>query len=935
MTPPLTTSKAPLSLAAGETHAYLVTVPAGRLLHIVADQQGIDIVLALKRSGGEALLEIDSPNRNRGTEELWWIAPEDGARRVEVRPWSPAPEGRYRLAEVAVRPPSPDDRLRADACQAVARAQRLRAAGDPVAARRELAAAREIWRRTGEPLQEALVELRLAEVATAAGETGDGESSYRAALALFRRLGEGRQEVFALLKMGEARRLAGNLDGAWRVHAEALRLAQLRGLDDDEAAALNNQALILEARGELRAVLPKYRRALAIFRKINDRHQAAQVLENLGVASSLLGLFDEAEKALTESLALRRELGDVYGEGEVLTGLGWIYRLRALAGGGDEARERARTLLESALARRRAAGDVAGEAGTLDRLGTVHREAGRWREALSCYQNALRLLSRRPPGRDRAHTLNNIAEVWLNRGHPDIAHRFASQSLALFTALEAPDLHGEAHVHFLLGRSAAALGDSKVARRELGKTLDIVEDLRSGLGDQTLTLPFFALRQLYFDGAIEALMRLDALKPGGGFAMLALEVSEKARMRTLLDSLAERRDKDRNRLDRREVRPLTAGRIQGLLDEETVLVEISLGEKQGFLWAVDRHGLRAYPLPGRGFFEPLVRDVYKGFSRRNGDRAAARRLSGMILGPAVDQLRAARRLVIVTDGLLAYVPFGALPWGPEGRPLLEHCEIVRLPSATTLAALRRRTPTGPAGKNTVAVLADPVFSSWDRRVHRSGVSPKVQEPADRKELTRSVRDLGLDGLLRLPATRREAEAIAALAPGSFVALDFSAGREALDSPAVRNARLLHLATHGLLHPEDPALSGIVLSLVDEQGRPREGFLRAEEIAGLDLSADLVVVSACKTALGPEVRGEGLLGLGRAFLRAGARRVLVSLWQIEDNSSAALMKRFYEGFLREGLPPAAALRRAQLSLRDEPGWADPFYWAGFEIQGDWR
>jgi len=127
----------------------------------------------------------------------------------------------------------------------------------------------------------------------------------------------------------------------------------------------------------------------------------------------------------------------------------------------------------------------------------------------------------------------------------------------------------------------------------------------------------------------------------------------------------------------------------------------------------------------------------------------------------------------------------------------------------------------------------------------------------------------------------------------------------------------------------------VLSLVDEQGRPRPGFVRAEEIAGLDLSADLVVVSACKTALGPEVRGEGLLGLGRAFLRGGARRVLVSLWAIEDRSSAALMERFYEGLLRERLPPAAALRRAQLGLRSEPDWADPYYWAGFEIQGDWQ
>ena len=349
---------------------------------------------------------------------------------------------------------------------------------------------------------------------------------------------------------------------------------------------------------------------------------------------------------------------------------------------------------------------------------------------------------------------------------------------------------------------------------------------------------------------------------------------------------------------------------------------------------VDRNGLSTYPIPGRSTLEPLVRQAYRALSRTGGDLEAVRRLARLLLPPA-NRLQA-KRLALVTDGLLAYIPFAALPM-PDGRPLLEGHEIVRLPSATTLLVLRRRTPARPAAAGRVAVLADPVFSPWDGRVHRSGSTPApaAREPADRPDLTRSVRDLGLASLLRLPATRHEAETIAALAPGSLVALDFSAGRETLTSPAVRNARILHLATHGLLDPKDPALSGIVLSLVDEQGKPQAGFLRADEIAGLDLSADLVVVSACKTALGPEVRGEGLLGLARAFLRGGAKRAIVSLWNVDDRSSAALMERFYEGLLRDRLPPAAALRRAQLSLRGEPAWSHPASWAGFELQGDWE
>ncbi|HYG61029.1 MAG TPA: CHAT domain-containing protein, partial [Thermoanaerobaculia bacterium] len=202
-------------------------------------------------------------------------------------------------------------------------------------------------------------------------------------------------------------------------------------------------------------------------------------------------------------------------------------------------------------------------------------------------------------------------------------------------------------------------------------------------------------------------------------------------------------------------------------------------------------------------------------------------------------------------------------------------------------------------------------------------------------LTRSIRDLGLDHLERLPGTRREAERIADLDPGSFVALDFFAGREILSHPAVRRARLLHLATHSLMNPRNPALSGIVLSLVDEQGRPQQGFLRADEIAELGLSADLVVLSACKTALGPEVRGEGLLSLARAFFEGGASRVVVSLWAVEDNASADLMTRFYDGLLRQGLPAAAALRQAQLATRDAAEKNGRSEWAAFELQGDWR
>jgi CHAT domain-containing protein len=262
---------------------------------------------------------------------------------------------------------------------------------------------------------------------------------------------------------------------------------------------------------------------------------------------------------------------------------------------------------------------------------------------------------------------------------------------------------------------------------------------------------------------------------------------------------------------------------------------------------------------------------------------------------------------------------------------------VSVPSATTLAVLRREASGRSAPGWRVAVLADPVFDRRDPRVlggsASSGSAPDVVDDA----LTRSMQETGLRRLERLGASRREAQAISTLAgPGeSFVALDFLASRAVAMGAEVSGARVVHFASHGLLNGRHPELSGVVLSLVDERGHPKDGFLQARDIYKLRLSADLVVLSACQTALGKDVRGEGLLGLARGFMYAGAPRIVASLWQVPDRATSELMKHFYEGVLKQGLRPAAALRAAQIAIRREKRWASPYYWAAFTLQGDWN
>jgi CHAT domain-containing protein len=301
---------------------------------------------------------------------------------------------------------------------------------------------------------------------------------------------------------------------------------------------------------------------------------------------------------------------------------------------------------------------------------------------------------------------------------------------------------------------------------------------------------------------------------------------------------------------------------------------------------------------------------------------------------------------------LQYLPFDALPVpAAAARPdapddelplLVSRHEIVALPSVSTLAAIRRERPrSAPAGQ-LIAVLADPVFSSDDQRV-QSRPAPAAGAPAaaDVEFEQLAVRAVaarsGASGLARLLHSSEEADAIVAAAPAgtAWAAKAFAASRETAMSTQVGQFRIVHFATHGLIDSEHPELSGIVLSMVDPAGGRVNGFLQLHDIYNLSLSADLVVLSACDTALGKDVKGEGLIGLTRGFMYAGARSVVSSLWKVDDRATAELMGLFYKAMLQDGLPPAAALRSAKEALRRQRRWHAPYFWAGFVLQGEYR
>jgi CHAT domain-containing protein len=272
-----------------------------------------------------------------------------------------------------------------------------------------------------------------------------------------------------------------------------------------------------------------------------------------------------------------------------------------------------------------------------------------------------------------------------------------------------------------------------------------------------------------------------------------------------------------------------------------------------------------------------------------------------------------------------------------------------LPSASVLALQRQELANRKQAPQGVAVVADPVFELKDERVTEALANKKRQNktpppvatlPAkpQNETLISALRSVGADASLhRLVMSRTEAADIASVVPANqlFKALGFQANRPLILSGALSKYRYIHFATHGVIDSEHPELSGVVFSTVDENGKEQDGYVRLYEIYNLNLPAELVVLSACQTGVGKQIRGEGLMALTRGFMYAGAARIVASLWKVDDSATAALMAHFYKEMFTNGKKPAAALRAAQQYISAQKRWQSPYFWAGFVLQGEWR
>jgi CHAT domain-containing protein len=838
-----------------------------------------------------------------------------------------------------------------------------------------LALSRRLGSRTGEARQLT----GLGAVLQRSGKIKESFEALDAAQRINRQLDDRAAEVMTLRWIGNAWMAAGERGKSRDISEQALALAKQLGDRAETGLLLNNIAVVLGYENQWQRAIELFDQAAALYAEGGQQAEEAAALINIGVGWGSLGEHRKAIGYFERALPISRSLGDRGREVFILTYLGIAHAeaaepdpaLKYLAAGLELSRKLKLTRVE-ALA--------------LNHIAKMNQAAGQHAEALENYGAVRRIWREVGNTRGEAHVLVNVGSVLGSMGRCAEARTSFNEAIAVSRQIE--DRVSEGAALWRLAQLDRDEGQLFDAYERAQAAVAIAEAFRSRSTAQQFRAAFLATARDQYELQIDILMRMHERAPAAGFDVLALQASERARARGLVETLEEAQAQIRHHADpalvarelqvrqllndkavaqtrllssrpkaeqaaalAREIEELTEelhqveGRIRAssprygalfdpgtltlaqirqLLDEETMLLEFSLGMHRSHAWAVTLDSLRTYALPPRATIDALARRVHMLASsraaspaeRRRIDReyeTAATELSTMLLGPLASELRG-KRLVIAAEGALQYIPFAALPLAADH-------EIAIIPSAATLEILRRD-PARAVPEKTLMIFADPVFSHSDPRV-------RAAQDASRGGSAR---------MPRLPLTRLEAASISRLVPTTSIttALDFHASRATAMGEDLRRHRIVHFATHGLVDSVHPELSGVVLSLVDERGRAQDGFLRLHDIYNLELDADLVVLSACQTALGKEIRGEGIVGLTRGFMHAGVPRVVASLWKVDDRATAELMRRFYEGMLgSRRLRPAAALRAAQVEMASSAMWARPYYWAGFVLQGEWR
>lgn len=935
-------------IGGSEVHQYTFELGEHQFAGFSVTQQGSDVVITIIDAKG-ARTRVDRPNGARGREAVSYIAPRGGTYRLEVRTLeATAPRGYYEITLNEPRPATARDESRLAAERAVSEGEVLRArktAPSLQQALEKFGQAVDLWQALDEPYETAVTLYGRCLTHRMLGENEEAVRDCSDSAAGMRAVGDNYGEAVGRTGRAWAYMYLGDIGKASDDFDASLLIRRRIGDKPGESLDLLGLGWVYVVNGDYNQALRAFQHSLRVLEETGDSRGHYFRLAAIGEVYRRTGRAAQALEYLSQSLRLVHVTrGDPGSEAETLTGIGWCrFAL------GDMAR--ALAAFDEALPIRHAVGDRTGEAATELGLAFVERAQGNLYNA-------------------RQHVVAAIDIIESQRA------RVASQPLRLSFFAQAQDYY-DFYIDLLMqmhqlnpgaGFAAAALEASERGRAR--SLLDLLNeagvDVREGAPADLLE----RARTLRLRLNSSANYQQQLLSETYTTAQATAAAKDVEELSAALDELEARiRQASPRYAELTQPQPLSAAQTQHeIASSDTLLLEYALCRDRSFLWVVSSTEVTAYELPRREEIDKAAMQVRDLLTTRNRTVAgetsdqrrarveaadaqyeeAAARLSRLLLAPAAALLKS-KRLVIVAPGVLQLIAFGALPAPSSGgaaQPLILSHEVVTLPSASSLALLRRLSQRREPPKRLIAILADPVFSRTDERfaetVSTNAITgaahgaPSAVAPAPGGDAAKydgqSYRNMP-----RLFRTRWEAEQVAALSPpgSATLLLDFDATPDAVSSEAVMGSRIIHLATHAILDYAHPQLSGVALSMFDRQGRARDGFLRLNEISNLRLSADLVVLSACRAADGRDYGGEGLVGLARGFMLAGVPRVVGSLWDSNDKATAELMVRFYRRMVKDSMSPAAALRATQLEMWRDKRWRHPYFWAGFTLQGEWR
>lgn len=750
---------------------------------------------------------------------------------------------------------------------------------------------------------------------------------------IFRAVGDQRSEGIALIAIGESYRELAEYSTALFNYKNALALLENIGATDAVSAAKYGIASTLDESRQFDEALTSYEDCLRLSRATGNRRIEAYALKGI---AGIYGSQGHHELASIHYLNLEKffkSIDDRRGEAMALNTHGEF-----LLQHGEK--QKALDIFTQA----RGLSEKMGDKGIL--LPTLYNLA-RANEALGLHDDALSRIK---------ESFDLIQNIRANVESPDFRASYFS-SVGKYYDLYIEILMQLHRLHPEEGFAAQAFSISEQGRARL--LLDLLSESLpkiSAGADKGLVEREHELRGLL---RWQAESQLNLFLSGKDSTELTAQITQ---LRSEYQSvLAKLKEQNPHLFSFEQFKPVDLKRIQKELQgSDTMLLEYALGDEHSYLWAVTSDSSESHILPARKEIEAAASEFYKIITARQGidhkDYPAnvtaaenlylekATKLSQMLLAPVADKLQS-RRIVVVADGALQYIPFDSLP-APFKQTteqvdaseafLIATNEVSVLPSASTLVAIRGTQKHKDSAGKIVSIIADPVFDASDERLQREALSASVKAAAAQNTDQVEQQTIQNLHLARLRHASEEADAIANVAPWgtTLMAEGFDATLETAISSEVRRSEIVHFATHSFLDSKQPELSGIVLTSFDRNGATKNSFMTLPDIYSLDLSADLVVLSACETALGKDVKGEGLVGVAHSFMSAGAKSVVASLWNVDDRATAVLMGEFYKGMLEKGMTPSAALRAAKLKMMHDKQWSAPYYWAGFVLQGEY-